>query len=905
MEKVLTEVKQSIPASAARWIYKNLSRGRNGPLFDDVLVLTPTKEGARSLGAELLEMALNDGRPGVSGIRSITLETFLAELIGGSTNIASAPQKLLAWLYALKNSAAQELFPNGGPKGEPPIETAAELDALKSALSDKLMDFGDVLAFLKNGGDSPDFEIQMWQSLAEIERLYREFLAKSGLTCPFDALANAAKTARTDYKTIVLAALADAPSFMEETAKRLSKNARVIVLILANGASENDFDAIGRPLDAFENVEIPLNGENTFVFDSVAEEAAAAAKVAAEYGQETMAVGIACEQIQSAPVFKRAFQNISKKLGIGLSARIPEAESLSVSLSAKLFGIVGQLGQTGAFTSFFDFLQNPLIWATISENSPEKARAILACADRTREEYATVSGESALKILRLENNPLFQEFERAASIAKKLLSADIEDVVSTLEELVQNYESFAGESRMENDACQALRAVAESVGSLKDYRPSQSQTMALIQRAFGAKSTVEPDMENAIALQNWVEIFWSRAPQILLCDMNEGVVPMPENQNQFMSQSLKRRMGLKDSQWRRRRDAYMLKAMLDSRPGGLACVMYSVRDASGDPRMPSRILMQARDLPSRINFLLETPPQSASETTASTPVALRADKPLPQGFRMSATAFKNYLSSPVTFYILNVLKASEIQSDKSQMDAMQFGTLFHETLRRWASSECAGSEDADEIAKYLDGALSAAAAEKFKNEMSAQTRLQLVSMRQRLRAVAKRQAQWAMEGWRIWGSPERKISMQLDGMEIVGTIDRIDFNAKTGDFAVIDYKTYDTLKGARQTHVKDAPDGSLQWLDLQLPIYVMAARELANKKDICRAALFVAPTNVTATDIDIWEISHIELESAVLKMREIISKIRNGEFATADAPKYPPCPDTFNLSGKQIIKLLK
>ena len=130
MEKVLTEVKQSIPASAARWIYKNLSRGRNGPLFDDVLVLTPTKEGARSLGAELLEMALNDGRPGVSGIRSITLETFLAELIGGSTNIASAPQKLLAWLYALKNSAAQELFPNGGPKGEPPIETAAELDAL-------------------------------------------------------------------------------------------------------------------------------------------------------------------------------------------------------------------------------------------------------------------------------------------------------------------------------------------------------------------------------------------------------------------------------------------------------------------------------------------------------------------------------------------------------------------------------------------------------------------------------------------------------------------------------------------------------------------------------------------------------------------------------------------------------
>ena len=237
---------------------------------------------------------------------------------------------------------------------------------------------------------------------------------------------------------------------------------------------------------------------------------------------------------------------------------------------------------------------------------------------------------------------------------------------------------------------------------------------------------------------------------------------------------------------------------------------------------------------------------------------------------------------------------------------MQFGVIFHETLRRWALSKYAASVDAGEISKYLEGELEDFVRERFAGKLSAQTRIQLVSMRQRLRALAEVQARRAEDGWRVWEFPERPFKIELDGMKITGVIDRIDYNEKLDAFAVMDYKTRDKFQRgiARKSHIREPKDGGLEWLDMQLPIYTMAARQITGG---CRivSALFVAPTDASSTDIDEWEISPEELESATEKMREIIVQIRAGNFATDIVPKYELFPDTFNMSPKTMTELFK
>ena len=99
------------------------------------------------------------------------------------------------------------------------------------------------------------------------------------------------------------------------------------------------------------------------------------------------------------------------------------------------------------------------------------------------------------------------------------------------------------------------------------------------------------------------------------------------------------------------------------------------------------------------------------------------------------------------------------------------------------------------------------------------------SVKRRLKNFAAVQAARRAEGWRIV-AVERKLELAYsfprpDGTtgatRFHGKCDRIDFNETTGEWCVIDYKTWDKADSARSYEKKK--DGSLVWKSLQLPLY--------------------------------------------------------------------------------------
>lgn len=903
MEKIFIKPRNSVPECVAEWIFNNLSDSEIPSYFADTLALVPTADAERTLRLLLLSSAQKRGYAAVSGIKILTVEAFVSRLAAEySATAATQTQKTAAWLKALKNSRTPCVFANGAPQNQYLGETAAELDSLKSALADNAADFRWVAEKLaETPAESPKFEADIWRELAALEESYRKNLAEAGMQCPFDVLAKTVECAAPQFNTIVICAHPDVPSFMKRLLGKAGKTARIITLIPDEDARAEDFDELGRPRENFENAEITITPRNTFAFDTVADEAAAAAKLATEYGaQAHRKLAIACEQTQSARIFERAFE----KSGCAVAAHSQNGKTHAETAVGKLVAAAEALALSPTFARFFDFIQNPLVSAYLSGNSAQNAREIIRAADEMRETCVPPSVSAALEITQDAASKFSEVFAEAAQIAQNITSNGAKTAAQTISKLCKGLPAPIPPA--EAEAAAALEKCAE------DLQPfggafSPEEEFAVMSAALRARSTLpESSDAPAITLQNWLEIFWNCAPHILLCDMNEGVVPMPENGGQFMTDSLRQRLGLKNSQSRKRRDAYMLKTLLSTRPYGRAAVLYSMHAADESPLMPSRILMQARNLPERVEFLLSPPPKTVGGASVPARIKLHAKARLGENFSMSASAFKSYLDSPLSFYFKYVLRASEVQPEKSELDAMQFGVIFHETLRRWALSKYAPSTNADEISKFLEGELEDVVRERFAGELSAQTRIQLVSMRQRLRALAKVQVRRAEEGWRVWEKPERPFKTELDGTKITGVIDRIDYNEKLDAFAVMDYKTRDKFQRgiARKSHIRETKDGGLEWLDMQLPIYTMAARQITGGGRIV-SALFVAPTDVSSTDIDEWEISSEELESATEKMREIIAQIRAGNFATDIVPKYELFPDTFNMSPKTMTELFK
>jgi ATP-dependent helicase/nuclease subunit B len=295
------------------------------------------------------------------------------------------------------------------------------------------------------------------------------------------------------------------------------------------------------------------------------------------------------------------------------------------------------------------------------------------------------------------------------------------------------------------------------------------------------------------------------------------------------------------------RDAYLLDAILASRPTEKVQISFSKYNSDGDPNRPSRLLFRTEtsELPNRVQKLTSAGPSKSSRARRDTKWRWQLPGDIPKIKSISPTQFENYLECPFRFCFRKALSLDSGPEAAREMDAAVFGNLIHYTLESYALSIIPTGEkmlQLDEacIRKEVQKLLQKEALRQFGPQPAPAVRVQIANAEARLNAFAREQAQCFADGWIILEA-ERKLKAYGDdplcigSLRLSGIIDRIEQHAESGQLRVMDYKTFSSLKKPSDTHFAPISHNWLSealvevqqkrglkektWKNLQLPLY--------------------------------------------------------------------------------------
>jgi len=408
-----------------------------------------------------------------------------------------------------------------------------------------------------------------------------------------------------------------------------------------------------------------------------------------------------------------------------------------------------------------------------------------------------------------------------------------------------------------------------------------------------------PEREDAVIdLDGWLELPWNNAPLLIITGMNEGCVPDSQLSDVFLPDSLRSQLNLRHDAHRLARDAYMMCQLIESRrEDGRVCLIVGKTGATGELLKPSRLLFRCEDeeLPRRAARLFGDPEESRDNYPST--ISFRLDVRPPADLRlrglqkMPVAWFKDYLACPFRFYLRRILGMEELDDQKTEMDALDFGSLVHYVLQRMAeNNEMSQSKNMQELREFLWNEAESWIVKRFGRRPPLQVELQLDAARQRLEAAARVQAQLVREGWEILYS-EFSIDTHLNGMIVSGRIDRIDRHRQTGWLRLLDYKTSDKSISPEDDHftspASDAPDFTRvslggrekRWRNLQLPLYRILLSGREEFRGTIDLGYFNLPKALNDTGVVLWKGFNDELlESARHCAGGVIEHIRNRRF---------------------------
>jgi ATP-dependent helicase/DNAse subunit B len=221
--------------------------------------------------------------------------------------------------------------------------------------------------------------------------------------------------------------------------------------------------------------------------------------------------------------------------------------------------------------------------------------------------------------------------------------------------------------------------------------------------------------------------------------------------------------------------------------------------------------------------------------------------------------------------------------EKTEIDAMEFGSILHETMKILLNYP--DLKDESGLKRLLIGEFEKIFADKYGEQLSISLMYQKRSLEMRLAKAAEKEAESRRNGWETL-DVEYEIGgyegIVLNGMKIKGRIDRIDYNRHLKTLRIIDYKSSEKAKSPESEH---RASKLKKWKDLQLPLYkiLIQKENYAAKKGIsgCEnivCAYFNLPKAVTETGIKDWNNMDSQLPGASAKIEEIISAIQNKIF---------------------------
>lgn len=856
-----------------------------------VLVIVPTRQSGRRLREALAEHA-NAHRSAVFAPRVVTPQVLVSgfEQAGTATRI----ECVLAWVGVLRAIAPddfREVFPV-----DPPSRTfswalrlAEQLSRLQATLAENGLRMADVPA---KAGDFP--ETERWRQLARLEQLWLEQLRQAGRRPPYVAARADVPPVLENVERIVLIATADPWPAAMAVLEAHGTSRPIDVLVFADEASANAFDAWGRPITsvwAARTLPFPDFAERVHVHADPSEQAAELAVLARSYAEagsvdRWLAIGIADPEMT--PLAEGELTRA------GVPVFNPEGRPHRMTGLFHLLTALADLARSASFEAVEALARCPEFLAFAARTAPSRSAAaeqLLADLDVLRKRHLPADLAAAIRHAHGELGAALRTME---ALRDALRAGDFATAVAgVLQQLHDRPDASRDASLPEvaaawMDVLHQCGVAAEVFGALE---PADGWEIAL--RTFGEGRRVGDKHEDAVALQGWLELLFEDAPHLVIAGLNDGFVPEGLRDDGFLPESLRARLGLATNASRFARDAYLLQALVACRSrSGRTDVLLGKASEAGDPLRPSRLLLRCDDaeLPARIRFLFRSPEPASSHLPWHRAWRLqpRREAPPPQ---VAVTGLRRWLDCPFRFYLHTVLRMEPVDANKSEMDTFDFGTLCHTAFeamgREPALRDCT---DGAVLREFLTRTLDEQARRRFGAELSLPLLIQVEAARQRLAKLAELQARERAEGW-IIEAVEEPFTVELAGLTVRGKIDRIDRQAATGAVRVLDYKTSDAAVTPYQAHLRPArpdetapdwarfPDaGKVRvWTDLQLPMYRHA---LAGKYGNTIACGYVnLPKAIGQTALALWRDYTPELHAAAMRCAEgVCAAIRAGEF---------------------------
>jgi ATP-dependent helicase/nuclease subunit B len=854
------------------------------------LVVVPTQQAGRRL-RESMALYCEQQNTALLSVRVETSDFFLhsrKELAGEASFIEAAA----VWSDVLLKADIAEypgLFPSGVPKQDYPW--ALHITELLQRLRKELVDGRYSIAGVVENFAATLEELGRWKDLARLETTYLSRLEEMGnKQDPYRAMLARSETLELpqEIDRIVLAAVSDPTPLMVRALEHVAGKTTVVVLVYAPETMADCFDDWGRPIvkqwDRI-HIDIPESERNVILSLTPRSQSQQVIQLITEeagcFGPADIAIGVPDRQVIP---FLEADLEEDKLISFD-PAGIPLKEHPIYQLLNMFRALVSE----GSYIAFSSFLRHAAVLYFLQKQHGIAADKLLEELDKFQNYYLPMDwGEIAGYFLpgRLslnENQPEYRLLEKAVSFISEQIKASrdteiAEALCSMLQSLyevriLKNNEPGDGEFiAAANKVSDVLREFPGDV--IMALGMDRQSLLSLLMYDLSQQQYFHERKEAVVDLEGWLELLWNDAPFMIVTGMNDGFVPGGKLSDVFLPDTLRRQLKLRSDADRLAENAYIMCALIESRrKSGRICFVVGKTSTSGDLLRPSRLLFRCDDeeLPDRARRLFGKADEKRENYPPSVSFLLKASPPadvIPDRLSlktMSATKFKDYLSCPFRFYLKYILDMEELGDDKTEMDALDFGSMMHDVLHNMTANtrmRCCYEET--ELVSYLCSQADVWIRRRFGASPPLQVQIQLGSARQRLIAAAHVQIGLLEQGWEVEES-ELWLEIKIGGVPVRGQIDRVDRNKETGAVRILDYKTADTAQSPQKAHlgtpVSDAAiyttvnynGKERSWRELQLPLYHMLLagnRELPEKVEI---GYFNLPKAITDTELSIWD----------------------------------------------------
>lgn len=936
----------------------------------ETICIVPTQHAARRLRESLATQAAIDNRA-ICPPSIYTPNSFLRILIPESHDSANASEAFSHWAMfeAIKNlnqPAADILFPgvqNGrndasfeefgwGMSVVPPIMN------MRRALSDNAFTIQKVADLPKSELTEP----ARWNALAVLEKLYMKILASHGFRDEIHSISELLDLNRIDaldQERLMLLGVPNLSPILKKVLSQIKKQSHlnIEVWIYSDPDYCDDFDEWGCPIYkswyqrpitmGVNNISYNRSLEPSQMIDSVESWYVKNDRVTSE-----VALGVLDSSILDPLESKlgnsnhTTFNPAGKPLRFFETYQLLEAfvkfvkkseiyEAIELGRHFEIFNASDPNVSHREFLSFLDRLRADHLVTSID--------GIELWVDRIHTHFNDEI-ENRNKAALLEFFNKLQEWKDQVSHEKWC-----DGIIHFLEDIYGDREldTRKEEDRFFTVVSNEIIECLEEIQKIPKIKPWHGLDLFLLM--IGKKLIYHDREGGEVDLLGWMELLWEPAQSIALVGLQDNIVPETISGDAFLPEKFRAQLGLPTNEDRMARDVYTMHSLAAQRSeDGSIDVFFCDKDATGNPQRPSRLcfLCHDRDLPSRVIELMgesnivvaERAPvfQNSWKLRVPTYQSLNVGHPK----RMSVTSFSSYLRCPFRFYLEHILKMAPVDRGKMELDPREFGNLFHKVLENFGNDpEARLWVDEKKIRQFFKSNLEKLIHGIYGADLPAALWIQYESLLQRLNAVAGVEAENRSCGWQIQGVeirvhnhfPENLNKVwQIDGIELAGTIDRIERNEKTGEIRLVDFKTSNNAKAIFDAHAQKCNESNEwhatretwqtfdwekkmrgknqvvkhMWVNLQLPLYAKAWTQLYPDHPFPGVAYFNAPKTVHETGLSVWEgFSPDLVEHAFQCAISVIRGIKAGIFYPPNPePEFETFPEFFIQDPSRIVE---